>query len=72
MRPVTAADRYPPASRRRHTRPSADGNTVTIPRAELLKLVRAQSVILDVFRGWAGLDPDRNRASGLDTPDESV
>jgi hypothetical protein len=63
---MTAADRYPPASRRRRSRPAADGDTITIDRADMLKLVRAQSVILDVFRGWAGLEPDHARRAGLD------
>lgn len=65
---MTAADRYPPASRRRRSGQPADPTMIAIPREDMLKLVRAQSVILDVFRGWAGLGPDEARRAGLDTP----
>lgn len=70
---MTAADRYaPPARRRRSTRVPDQGAALTIPRDDLLKLVRAQSVILDVFRGWAGLGPDAARGDmpPLDISDE--
>lgn len=72
---MTAADRYAPdARRRRAARQPAQGATLTIPHDDLLRLVRAQSVILDVFRGWAGLAPDAARGdvpgAALDISDE--
>lgn len=69
---MTAADRYAaPARHRRGTHAPDQGVALTIPREDLLKLVRAQSVILDVFRGWAGLGPDAARGDvpQVDNPD---
>lgn len=54
---MTTADRYPPTSRRRRSGRHGDGDTLVISRAQVLDLVRAQTVTLNVFRSWAGLRP---------------
>lgn len=64
---MTAADRYPAPSRRRRACP--DGDVITIPRAHLLDLVRAQTVTLNVFRAWAGLRPVGDGGGGVDRAD---
>lgn len=54
---MTAADRYPPTSRRRRSGQHADPLAVTVPRGFLLEQIRAQTVMLNAWRALAGLGP---------------